>query len=292
MRVASNSLQHMADFYHSELKGIYTKNEINAIFQQAIHHYLKWPLATINLKMAEKMNQSELVLVYDCCKAIKDFVPIQYIFGSTLFYGLELKVTNNVLIPRPETEELVDLIVKQNTGAKTILDIGTGSGCIPLALKSVLKTSSVSGCDISDPALQVARKNAELTNLDVQFFIADILTDKDFYSQCGGTFDVIISNPPYIVESEKESMHPNVLQHEPHLALFVKGIDPVIFYKKITDICITKLNPGGALYFELNPLTASLVLDYVNQSAVFQFAETLKDMSGNTRFLKAIKKES
>jgi release factor glutamine methyltransferase len=287
MRVASNAIKHMADFFYSELSGIYPASEIKVLFEHSVSHYTQIPLGEIARKGEEKLNQSELILIYDSCKALRRHIPLQYILGETFFYGKRIKVTPSVLIPRPETEELVDIVIKENKHPQALLDIGTGSGCIPVALKSHYPSAAVWACDVSKDALAVASKNATLNKTDVHFFEADVLDAKNFLEKTSANFDVIVSNPPYIKDNEKADMAPNVTNNEPHLALFVKGDDPIIFYKHIISICASKLNSQGKLYFELNPFTANDVLEAAAKSGLFQGQELVKDMSGNVRFLKA-----
>ena len=193
------------------------------------------------------------------------------------------------MIPRPETEELVDYVLKENKNAKTYLDVGTGSGCIPVSIKKNNPSGSVYGCDISTDALALAKKNAALNETEIIFFLADALNTEQLLQKTETNFDVIISNPPYIKYSEKELMTPSVLDNEPHLALFVEGEDNIIFYKKIIDLCKYKLNNNGKLYFELNPLTADNVKEYSLKSKLFKKVELLKDLSGKVRFLRAEK---
>lgn len=289
MRIASNSLAHLIAFYHSELNSIYELSEIDAILNLALEHYLGFSKADVVSKKKENLNQSDLLKLYFCCKELKKNAPIQYILKEAWFYNLKFYVNPNVLIPRPETEELVDHILKENQQATSFLDIGTGSGCIPIAIKKNLKNSNVSGCDISHSALEVAIKNAELNKTEVHFIEVDILNEQESSKKIETTFDVIISNPPYIKADEKNSLSEHVINNEPHLALFVNGQDDIIFYKKIIDLCQHKLNAKGKLYFELNPLTAQNVLDYANASKQFVKVELIKDMSGKMRFLRAEK---
>ncbi|MCC6372217.1 MAG: peptide chain release factor N(5)-glutamine methyltransferase [Bacteroidia bacterium] len=279
----------MSDFYHRELSGIYNEGEINAMYQNAISHYLHIPYAEVHKHANDKINQSELILIYDCCKKLREQQPLQYILGEAFFYGLSFNVNAHVLIPRPETEELVDIVVKNCTGKKTFLDIGTGSGCIAISLAKYNKQFRVTACDVSDQALQTAALNAQKNKVELKFTETNVLNKTEFETQVNGSFDVIVSNPPYIKEEEATQLLPNVMAHEPHLALFVKGSDDILFYRKITDICSTKLNSGGSLYFELNPLTAQKVLEYVEASGQFKTCELLKDLSGKTRFLQATK---
>ncbi len=289
MRVPTNSLKDLIAFYHSELNTIYESSEIDAIVNLVLEHYLGFSKTDILTKKSDNLNQSDLLKLYFCCKDLKKNIPVQYILKEAWFYGLKFYVDGYVLIPRPETEELVDLILKENNGAKTFLDIGTGSGCIPVSIKSKSSEFKVYACDISKDTLIVARKNAEKNKAEINFIETDILNTEVSLKKIENDFDVIVSNPPYIRSSEKKSMTKPVLDNEPHLALFVDGTDDIIFYKKIIDLCKQKLKPEGKLYFELNPLTAEHVLAYANESKIFKQAELVKDMSGKQRFLKAIK---
>lgn len=284
MRVAGNKLKHIIDFFHSELKGIYEDSEIHAMLEVAVESVLGFSKTELLQKTEENINQSDLLKLYDCAKDLKKNIPIQYILGETWFYNLKFRVNSNVLVPRPETEELVDLILKENTSAVSLVDIGTGSGCIPVTIKKKLPGAKVAACDISKEALALAKKNAELNTTDIHFFEANILE-----AQLPEKFEIIVSNPPYIKESEKEQMEKNVLEHEPHLALFVEGDDAIVFYKRIIDLCGNFLEKKGKLYFELNPLTAKDVEEYAKKTNLFESSFLLKDMSGALRFFKAIK---
>lgn len=284
MRISGNKLKHLVDFFQSELRGIYPDSEIEAMLFLAMESVLGFSKTETLQKLEDNINQSDLLKLYDCAKDLKKNTPLQYILGEAWFYNLKLKVNKHVLIPRPETEELVELVLKENRGSFSVLDLGTGSGCIPIAIKKNSPNSEVSACDISDVALTIAKKNAELNDTKINFFKTDILRDNIKES-----FDVIISNPPYIKEGEKKQMEKNVLEHEPHLALFVEGDDAIIFYKKIIDLCSKSLNKKGKLYFELNPLTAESVEAYAKHSNLFENTWLIKDMSGVLRFFKAIK---
>lgn len=287
MRLASNKLKDIVGFYNSELAGTYEKSEIGALANLAIEHYLGYSSTDVVRLADSNVNQSTLIKLYDCAKALKRQVPLQYILGEAWFYGLKFLVNKHVLIPRPETEELVDMVLKENKTAASFLDIGTGSGCIPIAIKKNLPSSNVSAADLSPGALQVARGNAALNQAEVLFFEADVLDVPAFEKKAILPCDVIISNPPYIMLSEKASMSDHVKGQEPDIALFVEGSDPIVFYKKIIDLCARGLNKKGHLYFELNPLTAQQVLEYANASGLFAQSALVKDMSGKTRFFKA-----
>ena len=291
MRIATNKLSDLYEFYKAELSTTYDNDELYAIFELVCEHYLNYSKTDTRIKFQENLNQSDVLKIYDTAKALKTGTPIQYIFGEADFYNLKFNVNSSTLIPRPETEELVDVIIKSQTSNNntptTILDIGTGSGCIPITLKKNIPNSKVTGIDISEPALEVAKLNATKNKVDVQFIKLDILSQ---FITDNSTFKTIVSNPPYVLNSEAQQMDTRVLEHEPHLALFVEDSDPIIFYKRIIDLCASYLEEKGHLYFELNPMYANDVKNYANDSKIFNFTEILKDMSGKERFLKAQKK--
>lgn len=231
------------------------------------------------------MSESELLKFHYAIKDLKKFKPVQFITGSQFFYDNDFKVSEHTLIPRPETEELVDLIVKENTNFNgRILDIGSGSGAIAISLDKALENSKVTAFDVSKKALETAEYNNSALKSNVNFQYQDIL--KPTY--IGEAFDIIASNPPYVLESEKELMQANVLEFEPHLALFVEDSDPLLFYKSIVQFCKSKLKSNGKLYFEINEKygveTAKLLIDN-NFSGV----EVIKDMQGKDRIVKGIK---
>ena len=209
--------------------------------------------------------------------------PIQYILGVTEFYDLPFYVDDSVLIPRPETEELVHWILDDYHGlSPRIIDIGTGSGCIPVALAKNLPLAKVLAADISETALATAHKNALRNSVTVEFLKMDILSDAlpDF-----GRFDLIVSNPPYVTVEQMDRMEANVLDYEPHIALFVPQTDPLIFYRAISRFAGKQLEPGGNLYFEINE---SLAAETANAVEEFGFTvEVKKDINGKYRMLKA-----
>lgn len=292
MRIATNKLSDLYQFYKTELLSVYDEDELYAIFELVCNHYLGYSITDTKLKFNENLNQSDVLKIYDTAKALKNGAPIQYVLGEADFYNLKFNVNSSTLIPRPETEELVDLIIKQslithNSSLITILDIGTGSGCIPITLKKNLPNAIVTGLDISEKALEVAKSNAIKNKVDVDFIKLDILSQ---LITNNSKFNTIISNPPYVLNSEAKQMDARVLEHEPHVALFVEDNDPIIFYKRIIDLCAENLEEKGFLYFELNPLYAIDVKNYANASKIFNFTEILNDMSGKQRFLKAQKK--
>lgn len=209
--------------------------------------------------------------------------PLQYIIGSTWFYGLKLKVNASVLIPRPETEELVEWILENYSEKEiAVLDIGTGSGCIACALKFKKPEWNVSAFDISEAALITASKNAYRNNLDVDFFIGDVLK-KDFVN-AEKKYDIIVSNPPYIPRSDVHFMHANVLNFEPHLALFVENNNPLQFYIAIAQFAKQYLNSKGKIYVECHFENVEAVAKHFTHEG-FENVETKKDLSGNWRFV-------
>jgi len=217
---------------------------------------------------------------------LKKNEPVQYVLGESWFAGIKFKVNKNVLIPRPETEELVDWIVKENQKSKgksqNIIDIGTGSGCIPIIIKKKLPEADVSAIDVCSEALFTATENAIELNAEVDFLLLDFL-DEEKWKELG-QYDIIVSNPPYIKQSEINTMHERVKEFEPHLALFVPDEDALLFYKKLSDFSINHLKPGGSLFVEINEALGEQV---VNLFRGFANIELRKDMQGKDRMIKA-----
>jgi release factor glutamine methyltransferase len=338
MKIASNKLSDLYEFYKSELLSMYDADELYAIFEIVCEKYLRFSRAELKQQFDSNINQSDLIFIYDAAKALKTGLPVQYILKEAFFYDSFFEVTPDVLIPRPETEELVDLVIKSIspgsllTNHYSLLDIGTGSGCIPITLKKQLPGIQAFGIDISEAALEVAKRNARKQlykkNLvpfffffsfifppphhtpknpharkhqtEIHFQKIDVLAPNASFQILNltqlvpepveGHYSLIISNPPYIAHSEAAQMEQRVLAHEPHLALFVDNDDPIIFYRRIIDLCESCLAPGGHLFFELNPLFAVDIKNYADSVNFFNFAELMIDMSGKNRFLKAQKK--
>ena len=209
--------------------------------------------------------------------------PLQYVIGSAPFCGLTFRVDGRVLIPRPETSELVEWVAQECGTSGSLLDVGTGSGCIAVTLAQKLPCWKVQGWDISDGALEVARENSRLNGVDVEFRKVDILSAKE--TDC--RFDVVVSNPPYVLEREKDQMEDTVLLHEPHTALFVPDNDALLFYRAIAEFGKKSLVPGGALYFEINPVEAE-PLRLMLSDAGFRNPELRKDIFGKQRMIKAV----
>ena len=243
-------MQSTIQYIKKELEGIYPETEIQGLTRIILEWATGWNYTQQMFNREAELDESVLGKIILVVKRLKKHEPIQYILEETEFFGMKLKVTPAVLIPRQETEELVQFILEKNIkqGAR-ILDIGTGSGCIALALKNNLKNVFVSGVDISKEVLEVARKNAGLNHLSVDLVRRNILEWEkyDWYS-----YNIIVSNPPYVKQSEKEQMQKNVLDYEPANALFVSDDDPLIFYRAIAEMAAKHLTINGWLFFEIN----------------------------------------
>jgi protein-(glutamine-N5) methyltransferase, release factor-specific len=267
------------------LAGIYSEAEIKGftkiIFTEVFH------LNMLDIYMGKDINLSpnQTAELDEILARLQKYEPIQYIVGHERFYGMTFHVTPAVLIPRPETEELVSLIIKENSNySPEILDIGTGSGCIAISLSKNLPQSKVSSWDISEEALLVARKNNEALGTSVSFNQVNVLE----YQSNGEVFDVIVSNPPYVTVAEQIDMELNVLNWEPSLALFVPDKDPLLFYRKIAELGLDMLTPNGKIYFEINQAYGKETADLLLVLG-YRDVEIVKDMSGRDRIVKALR---
>lgn len=264
------------------LKDSYPPEELHSFTRLIMRHVCGLDLPQLLMGKDTELSDVERRKVGTIVERLKKREPIQYILGETDFYGLPFTVTPAVLIPRPETEELVDLIVKENRGRKRrILDIGTGSGCIAVSLARNLPGSEVSAVDISGETLQVARRNAERNGVSVAFSQADILSETFLP---GEPFDIIASNPPYVMESEKASMDDNVLLHEPPEALFVPDHNPLVFYEAIARFAGRFLEEGGELYLEINTSRGDETVELMRRHG-FREIRLMQDLSGKDRFI-------
>ncbi|RIA10022.1 release factor glutamine methyltransferase [Flavobacteriaceae bacterium MAR_2010_72] len=285
------TLKELQNQFHKDLDAIYGKQEVRSFLSLLLEHYLGLKPIDLVLKSETSIFKSEEIKFTNILERLKHEEPIQYIIGETEFYGLKLKVNPSTLIPRPETEELADWIIYnyKNQENISILDIGTGSGCIAVTLANYLPNAKVYALDVSKEALEIARLNAELNKVEIEFIEASILNAKlSKLGICNTAFDVIVSNPPYVRKQESSEIKSNVLNHEPHLALFVKNDDPLVFYKAICNFAVHNLKPQGSLYFEINQY---LRVDTKQLLSQFEFEniELRKDMFGKDRMLKAIK---
>ena len=268
----------------SELKGLYPETEIKSFSYLIIEKLTGFSRTEIIVNKNTLFSDEQHHVIETFIEKLKKNVPIQYILGETEFFGLTFNVNESVLIPRPETEELVEWIRSENNRSTdlNILDIGTGSGCIAIALKHEFPNASVHAFDISEQALNTARSNAERNKLDVTFSRTNILNTPDTEQR----WDIIVSNPPYVTELEKSSILPNVLEHEPHLALFVPDNDSLLFYRSIALFAKHHLKPEGKLYFEINRSFGVETVELLTDLG-FCNVELRKDISGNDRMVRA-----
>ncbi|MGB2231788.1 MAG: peptide chain release factor N(5)-glutamine methyltransferase [Flavobacteriaceae bacterium] len=255
-----------------------------------MEYYFHKPKVDVYLNQDQKLDQTSEIIMINALNELTNYKPLQYITSQTEFYGLKFNLSESVLIPRPETEELVEWIIKDHIFIENefkILDLGTGSGCISVSLARFLKKSRVYAVDLSDKALVQAHENAKLNNVEVIFEVCDILDENlpDHFKN----FEVFVSNPPYVRNLEKNEIKQNVMHYEPHMALFVTDNDPLEFYRAILQIATKRLVSGGKLYFEINQYLGIEMMDLV-MSFGFYDIELKKDSFGNDRMLRAIKK--
>lgn len=287
-------LKEIKNIFHLELDAIYGLDEVNSFFYLLIEHYFDLERFVLAMQPELLIDKEQETIIFQALSELKLEKPIQHIIGTSYFMDLDFKVNEHVLIPRPETEELVRWIlddVKDVKQSLTILDMGTGSGCIPISLDKNLTNSKVFGLDISTDALKVADENNRLLGANVNFFNADILSlDKETTTkELDQKFDVIISNPPYVRELEKEEMQNNVIDHEPGLALFVPDEDPLKFYSAVVNFAADHLNEDGCLYLEINQYLGKETTILLKESN-FKTIELRKDVFGNDRMIKGIRK--
>ncbi len=304
-------LKEIQKIFHKQLSPFFAATEIDTFFFLLMEAYLNLKPFQLALQPQTQLSKKEESLFLKALDQLKQQKPIQQILRKTDFYGLSFNINKHVLIPRPETEELVKWIIndvchsdklchsdrseespnKKATQKKPlkILDIGTGSGCIAISLAKNIPYGEVYAVDISEKALQLAKENAEKNQVNIQCIQADILNLPHFDNILKKLkFDVIISNPPYITHAEKKQMKTNVLDYEPHLALFVPNNDPLLFYKKITQLATDFLNPNGSLYFEINPNFLQEIQQLLHNKKFVQI-QLKKDIFEKNRMIKSIK---
>ena len=272
--------------FHQQLKEIYIENEIDSLFFIALEYVISISKIEYILQKEEEISEEKLIELKFILEELTKNKPIQYITKNAYFYGLNFYVNEKVLIPRQETNELVDWVLMSVTHSKPIkiLDIGTGSGCIAITLKKNLPLSEVFAIDISNEAIQVAQKNANNNEVEINFLQKNILEINDLQKK----FDIIISNPPYVRELEKLEMAPNVLDNEPHLALFVPDNNPLLFYEKITEIALKNLTEDGMLFFEINQYLSAETKKMIENKG-FKNVTLRKDLQENYRMILAKK---
>jgi release factor glutamine methyltransferase len=279
------TLKELKSQFSKELSGVYPSEEVQSFFTLLSEFILNYTRLDTVLKASEIISEENQQQFLEAIRRLKQFEPIQYIIGATEFYGLPFKVTPATLIPRPETEELVQWILEEYLAESQnqslhFLDIGTGSGCIAIALAKNLPSIKISAVDVSKPALQVAQENAQNNQAAVTFFELDILKA----SALPETYNLIVSNPPYVRELEKKMMQPNVLSFEPESALFVSNVDPLLFYRKIAELAKQHLTPNGLLFFEINEYLGKELIELL-LSIGFSEITVKKDIFNKDRML-------
>ena len=268
-----------------ELKDLYPLTEINVFIEITLQYYLQFTKTDIITKNDNTIKNSDKQKIINTIERLKNNEPIQYILGETEFYGLKFKVNKDVLIPRQETEELVDWIIKDNQSLLNpeILDIGTGSGCIAVSIAANLKNSSVDAVDVSENALNIALANAKNNQVKINTILLDVLNfEKSKYNF--PEYDIIVSNPPYVRELEKNLMQKNVLNFEPYLALFVENNNALIFYQRILEFAKIHLKKGGKIYFEINEAYGNEVVELLKKTR-YKEIELRKDLNGKDRMV-------
>ena len=267
--------------YRAVLGRWYEQVEIDDIFKRCIQHYFGWPSIKIGLEPQYFLSKGEATQLHHALDLLSRGTPLQYVLGTTTFMGLDLKVSPAVLIPRPETEELVEWILSNHPATSLKLwDLCSGSSCIALGLKAQREQWDIKGFELSEAAIEIARTNAANHHLSVSFVQQDILQWQGTVEQV----ELMVSNPPYVLPSEKNQMHKNVLEFEPAMALFVPEKDPLLFYREILLIARKQLHPQGKLYFEINPLLVQEMIS-LGKKHGFSSATVKKDIFGKDRFI-------
>lgn len=273
-----------------ELSTVYDKEELKNIIDLILEYITNMPRSSQVKSKLTYLTCTQLETIDSITERLKNNEPVQYVLGEAWFAGMKFRVNKNVLIPRPETEELVDWVVKEIEKLKLkienlqILDVGTGSGCIPVTLKKKLPAAVISAIDVCSEALFVATENAIEHNVDVDFILLDFLNEEKWEEL--GQFDIIVSNPPYVKQNETQTMHERIVNYEPHKALFVPDNDALLFYRKLSDFSLKHLTPGGRLFVEINEALGEMVANLF-RSAGFVDVELKKDMQGKDRMVMA-----
>ena len=283
MFVADNRVASAKHYFFEALADLFSNSECKSMWTSVLNAYFGWSSNDVLLNKNERFSESDLLRIRSVVKRLQANEPFQYIMGEVYFADLNLKIDQRALIPRPETEELIDLILKLDLPFGSILDLCTGSGCIALALQNKFPNAKVVGVDLSIDAIALARENALLTKLDVEFVTEDILT-----WQTAQTFDLLVSNPQYIPQQEAQLMAANVLDFEPHLALFVPDHNPLLFYKRIVAIAHESLQSKGYLALEIHEDLAAQTLALL-QTDAFQNPRIYRDLQGKERMILAQK---
>ena len=279
MFVSDNLLRTAQGYFNEQLQGLYSEMACKQMWQQILEKRFSWTPTDLLLKQQERLSESDLLYIRSFVKRLQANEPFQYIIGETYFFDLRLKTDARALIPRPETEELVVLAKAQGFTYSKIIDFCTGSACIALALKKTYPAAQVSALDLSEGAIELALENAQLNNLEIQATVQDIFAWKS-----AEQFDLIVSNPPYIPQSETVMIQANVLDHEPHMALFVPDQTPLLFYEQLAQIAFSNLKPNGIMVLEVHENLAQQTLSLF---APLQFSrrEIHRDLQGKERMI-------
>jgi release factor glutamine methyltransferase len=288
MENTMNTVKYLVDDTRRKLSVLYNDQEVTSLIARMFNHYFGWNRADLLLNAEITLEGEKMVQISESLEKLCQGVPVQYITGQTFFAGTTFIIKPGVLIPRPETEELVNLIINDNVhrqfAAFNILDLGTGSGCIAVSLARAFRSASVDATDISADALKVAGENAALNKVSVRFLPVNMLDNSQMDALAG--YDLIVSNPPYVTESEKAFMHRNVIDHEPSAALFVPDEDPLVFYRAIGSFAFRHLVRPGLLYLEINERFGPEVRQMLLLQG-FEKADVLHDIFGKDRFVRA-----
>jgi release factor glutamine methyltransferase len=278
--IADNKVSTLRAYLIEKLQSCYDTREAGNLAQQLFEAYRGWSRTEVVMNAEQRMGESELLRYHFALKRLLNHEPIQYILGYAWFLDVQLEVGPGVLIPRPETEELVRLIAERNTQSNPrILDVGTGSGCIAIAIKNLIPGANVTALDVSDEALILAPRNAERLAVEIDFLKMDILS-----THPQKTYDIIVSNPPYIPRREQKIMARRVTEHEPHLALFTEDADALIFYRRLMELTPDLLTNGGQVFCEIHEQMASPLLELATNYAI-QSPEVHVDMQGKNRMM-------
>jgi len=285
------NIKKFRDYFNKTLKKIYPTSEIDTFLFLLLEEYLNFKRIDVVLKSNFEISPEDLILLKSSTKLLEQEIPIQYILGKTEFYGFPFILNEHVLIPRPETEELITSILEKVLKTKTfhtnakekqlkILDIGTGSGCIPISLKKSLPFAEITAIDVSNEALTIAKKNTVLNKVDINLTQQDILKT----TSLNQLYDIIVSNPPYVRESEKKEIKNNILNNEPHMALFVENNNQLVFYNKIAELAKNHLTKNGTLFFEINQYLGKETVELIKLKG-FNKIQLKKDIFGRDRII-------
>jgi release factor glutamine methyltransferase len=283
MFVSDNFLKTAQLYFHEQLQGVYSQMACKQMWQQILEKRFAWTPTDLLLKQQERLSESDLLYIRSFVKRLQNNEPFQYILGETYFADILLKTDARALIPRPETEELVALVKAQGNSYSNIIDFCTGSACIALALKKAYPTAVVSAIDLSEADIELARENAQLNQLELQLMVLDI-----FAWQSTEQFDLIVSNPPYIPQKEAALMQKNVLEHEPHMALFVSDQTPLLFYEQLVRLAVSNLQAKGIIALEVHENLAQQTLALFDKK-YFTRSEIHRDLQGKERMILAQK---